>query len=179
MHALRSAGLIGVLLVLAGIAFIGEGVIYLAEGSPEQAGSVQNTVALVATLALAAAVAGLPVPEGDGSWGVGRIGVVTAMTGLAVQAITLVVTLAGGGELFRDTIFAIGFLVMALGLISYGVAVLRSDVLPRWWSVAFFLPLLLVVVPGEFGVIVLGVVWLALGGLFLTSRERGAAAARG
>lgn len=150
--------------------------IYLADGSPDEAGAAQNVVALVATVAFAAAVAGFPAPARGRTRSAGQGGIVTAVAGLALQGVALVVTLAGGGEVFRDTMFAIGFLVMALGLIVYGIAVVRANTLPRWWSPAFFSPLLLLVVPGEYGVIVFGGVWLALGGLFLASGERRATA---
>lgn len=159
-------------LLLAGVAFIAEGVIFMAEGSPDEAGATQNAIALVATLALAAAIAGLPMPDSGPTRRAGQIGAVTAVTGLAVQGLALVAALTGGGEVFRDTIFAIGFLVMALGLIVYGVAAVRANTLPRWWTLAFFLPLLLLFVPGDYGVIVFGCAWLALGGLVLSACQR-------
>lgn len=166
--ALRTRRAVGLTLLLAGAAFVAEGVIFLAEGSPGEAGATQNAVALVATVALAAAIAGFPRLYRAGRSG--EVGAIVAATGLAVQGFALVAALAGGGDVFRDTIFAIGFLVMALGLITYGIAVIRANTLPRWWALAFFLPLMLLVVPGEYGVIVFGSLWLALGGLVLAAR---------
>ena len=60
-----------------------------------------------------------------------------------------------------------------LGNVVYGVAVLRARMMSTWWGAAFVLPLLLAVVPGEFGVIVVGAVFAALGAWFLGASTAG------
>jgi hypothetical protein len=153
----------GALLAAAGAAFIAEGVIYLVDGSPDEAGTFQDVFALVAALLLAAAVFELHRAHNGRDRLLGRIGAYVVVASLLLQAVTLAVALGGGGDLFRDTIFAITFFVMALGMILYGVALIRGDGLPTWYAVPFFLPVPLLLVSGDYGVIVFGLIWAILG----------------
>lgn len=165
----------GLLLAAAGAAFVAEGVVFLTNGRPDQPGTVQDVVALVASALLAIALlALLPLHRERGGRG-GRLaatgGIVTAVAGLLIQMVALVAALSGQDDVWRGIVFAIGFFVMAVGLLVYGVAVQRLRVLPRWAAAPFFLPLPLLFVSGDYAVIVFGAVWIVLGAA-LAARPR-------
>ena len=60
-----------------------------------------------------------------------------------------------------------------VGLVLYGAATLQARVLPRWGGIALIVSLPLTILLQDFGGLVFGLVWLALG--YVLWSRRGAA----
>jgi hypothetical protein len=97
---------------------------------------------------------------------------VALVAGVIANTIDLV-PLAVGNESLLWLSFPVGALLLLVGFLALGIATLRAGVLPRWCGLALIVALPLVTVAGAIfgapsdedypGVVVMGVVWLALG----------------
>ena len=59
--------------------------------------------------------------------------------------------------------FPVGFLAVPVGLILYGAATLQAKVLPRWCGLGLIIISPITVILGDYGGIVFGLLWVALG----------------
>ena len=80
--------------------------------------------------------------------------------------------LAGGSAL--SFLYTLGVLVLLVGLALLSVATYRAAILPHW--AAYLVAALAVIVFGEVGVALTGLVWISLG--YVLFSQRGAAAGR-
>ena len=101
-----------------------------------------------------------------GSYGrIGCAGFYTVIVATLVQVLAQVVLVMGSTALeFLDFLGLLGVMV---GFVLYGAATLQARVLPRWCGVGFIVGLpvwvAVSVVSGEYGGILFGLLWLALG----------------
>lgn len=74
---------------------------------------------------------------------------------------------------FAGALFGMGFLVSIVGYVLYGAATMREGRLPVWYGAAFIVVGPQALLPtGEYaGVVVTGLVWLALGYALLSRRD--------
>ena len=80
--------------------------------------------------------------------------------------------LAGGSAL--SFLYTVGVLVLLVGLALLPVATYRAAILP-WWS-TLLVAALAAIIFGEIGVVLVGLVWIALG--YVLFSQRGATAGR-
>jgi hypothetical protein len=80
--------------------------------------------------------------------------------------------LAGGSAL--SFLYTVGVIVLLAGLALLSVATYRAAILPHW--TAYLVAALAVIVFGEFGVVLTGLVWIALG--YVLFSQRGETAGR-
>lgn len=102
----------------------------------------------------------------------GRVGSVALVAGVIANTIGLVPLAAGNGSLLWLS-FPVGAVFLLAGFVVLSIAILRAGVLPRWCGVALIIALPLTAVAGWVlgaerdadypGVVVMGLVWLALG----------------
>jgi hypothetical protein len=102
-----------------------------------------------------------------GAWG----GLWTVVVASLAQVLGLIVFLLGSEALIW-LVFPVGILAVPVGLILYGAATLR--VLPRWCGLGLINVPPATVVLGDYGGILFGLLWLALG--YVLWSWRGAAA---
>jgi len=149
--------------MLGGASYVLSGVVQLA--SPEQADPfsrasdnlIQILLALSFLLTLAGFVA-LHVRQA------GNYGGPRGWTGFRAAAVASF--LAGGSAL--SFLYTVGVLVLLAGLALLSVATYRAAILPHW--TAYLVAALAVIVFGEFGVVLTGLVWIALGYVLFSPR---------
>ncbi|MDQ3636486.1 MAG: hypothetical protein M3426_00610 [Actinomycetota bacterium] len=148
----------GLTAMLGGVAFIVMTLLGLA--IPESAWT--DVVFIVALLLVLVGLSGFHTLQ-KGSYGrVGRAGFYTVIVASLAQILGLVVLLAGSTAL-EWLIFPVGLLGVVVGFVLYGAATLQARVLPRWCGVGLIVGLPVWIVLGEYGVILFGLLWLALG----------------
>jgi hypothetical protein len=155
--------------VLAGAAFVLLSLSSLAISGPSPYFDISFLIAWLLTIP---GVVGLHAAQSESYGLLGRVGCVSLIAGVIANTIGLV-PLAFGNESLLWLSFPVGALLLLIGFLSLGIATLRAGVLPRWSGVALIVALPLVVVAGAIfgaptdedypGVVVMGLVWLALG----------------
>ncbi len=109
-----------------------------------------------------------------GNYGrIGRAGFYTFVVGAPAQSLGLLLVLAGS-ETLGEPLTMIGGLGILVGLVLYGAATLQARVLPRWCGIALIVSLPLTILLQDYGGLVFGLVWLALG--YVLWSQRGQAA---
>ncbi|CAN5582833.1 hypothetical protein BH24CHL1_BH24CHL1_02730 [soil metagenome] len=142
--------------ILAGVAFVVEGVIYLIEP-----GRLQEPVLLAGYILVAIGLAGFHALQKDKAGRLGQAGFYLSVAGSVAAAVAVSGSLIAGLDL--ELLHGVGFLLMIVGYLLYGTATLRAKVLPRWYGVTFLLTWPLAIAAGEYTVFVVGVIWMALG----------------
>lgn len=173
MNGNRWRGIGAVAAMLGGMAYVSEAAVFAA--SP--GGALQGLVSFAAILLTAVGLAGFHAFQ-KGSYGrLGQGGFYAAIAGSLVMIGAVTTSLfAGGGYLeepFAGAAFGTGFLVLMVGWIIFGAATLRAKVLSLWCGVAFIVvgPQGLLPTGDYAGVVVAGLVWMALGYALWTRRE--------
>lgn len=159
--------------MLGGAAYLLEAVVF----ATSPGGALQGVVSLVAVLLTAVGLAGFHAFQKESYGRLGRGGFYAALAGSLAMVWAVASSLfTGGGYLegpFAGAAFGVGFLVLVTGWITFGAATLRARVLPLWCGAAFIVvgPQGLLPTGDHAGVVVAGVVWLALGYALWTRRE--------
>ncbi len=103
---------------------------------------------------------------------IGRAGFYILVVVLSVEFVGRIVLALSGSETYW--ILDIGSLGALIGFVLYGVATLQARVLPWWCGVAIIvgLPVRIAMFPVDpWGLVVFGLLWLALGGVLWSRRE--------
>ncbi len=152
--------------MLGGAIFVVSGVIQLV--SPEQTDPFSRTsdyliealLVLSFLLTLAGLVA-LHLRQASNYGGPrGWTGFRAAVIGQGAILASAVASLAAGG-LVLGFLYVVGLFVLLIGLALLSVATYRAGILPHWS--AYLVAALAVIVFGELGVFLVGLVWIALG----------------
>ena len=85
------------------------------------------------------------------------------------QVLGIVVFLSGS-EALNWLVFPVGFLAVPVGLILYGAATLQARVLPRWCGLGLIIIPPTSIVLGDYGGILFGLLWVALGYMLWSRR---------
>lgn len=88
---------------------------------------------IAAMLLTAAGLVGLQALQKDSHGRLGRIGFYVAIAAIAAHVLAAVLYLAGNPA-FQWLSFPIGALGMLIGFVLYGIATMRTRVLPRWYG---------------------------------------------
>lgn len=151
----------GLAAIAAGIAYVVDALLELL--MPSAPSSVVHLLAVLLTLV---AMVGLHTLQKANYGGIGRGGFYTVVVALLAQALGRIADLLGN-EAFGWLVFPVGIFVMMVGLVLYGAATLQARVLPRWCGLGFIVvpPLVIVLAIsfGEYGELVFGLLWLAVG----------------
>jgi hypothetical protein len=94
----------------------------------------------------------------------GRIGrgLLYVYSGAPTQALGLLLVLARS-ETLGELLIGVGGLGILVGLVLYGAVTLQARVLPRWCGIALIVSLPVTILLGDYGGLLFGLVWLALG----------------
>lgn len=151
--------------VLGGAAFVLDGVLVLTVDAVWT-----NVVYLVATLLMLVGLAGLHTLQKSGFGRLGRSGFWTVVVASVGQVLGLLVYLAGS-DVLDWLIFPVGFLAVPVGLVLYGIATLRAKVLPRLCGLGLIIVPPVAVVLGDYGGVLFGLMWVALGYALLVRKD--------
>jgi hypothetical protein len=166
----------------AGVLYVSQGAILLWEPRLDRWSNSDYVVYSLfgaAVLVTLAALFELHAAEAQRLGHLGTVGFVVSGIGLACLGATAGARIASSDEVL-DPEFILGFLLIGVGYLLFGLAAYRTGALARWSA---FLPLLgvlgAITLQDEYGAgLWMGSVWLLFGGGLL-SRTRGNEAARG
>ena len=130
----------------------------------------------IAEAGMLAALIGLHVVQARSLGRLGRVGFVVAFIGTAlvlVSTLWAVILLDRFGTTVPGLMFGLGLLGWLVGFVLFGIATFRARVLPRWSGLLLVAyPLVLIAgVPVEGPLILVGLLWLALGYALWTRRD--------
>ena len=149
-----------------GLAAIAGGVVWVVDSGllllaiPESAAT--DVLFIVAALFTIGGVVGFHAVQKDDYGRVGRGGFWTVVVATLALVVGLILSLLGNTPLERLELFPVGTLAVFVGFLLYGAATLQARVLPRWCGMGFIVgPFMFLI--GDFGGILFGLLWLALG----------------
>lgn len=149
-----------------GLAAIAGGVVWVVDSGlllltiPESA--VTDVLFVIAALCTIGGFVGFHALQKDDYGRIGRGGFWTVVVATLALVAGLIVSLLGSTALERLELFPVGTLAVFIGFVLYGTATLQARVLPRWCGMGFvFGPFMFLL--GDFGGMVFGLLWLALG----------------
>jgi hypothetical protein len=101
---------------------------------------------------------------------IGRGGLWTVVVATLAIVVGLMVSLLGNTALERLELFPVGTFAVFVGFALYGAATLQARVLPRWCGIGLIVgPFMFFL--GDFGGILFGLLWLALGYTLWSQRD--------
>lgn len=165
----------GIAAVLAGVLYIGQALIEFVEPQAAVFNSLSDyaiEVAFAAALLFTlAGLIGLYLLHGKRLGRIGMSGFIAATVGTASMFVSAAATAVAGQDALGLFIF-IGVLLALVGVILFGIGIIRARVLPRWVGAALLLGLpVTVAVDGPGGAILLGIAWIAIGYALGSKRE--------
>jgi hypothetical protein len=119
-------------------------------------------VFLVALLLVLAGVVGFHFLQQDRYGPIGQAGLWTIFCATVIQEVGLLIFIFGDATLFW-LVSPVGYVAMIVGYVLFGAATLQAGVLPRWCGLALLLGEPVTYLMGDYGGIVFGVMWVALG----------------
>ena len=152
--------------MLGGTIFVVSGVVQLV--SPEQTDPFSRTtdylIEVLLVLSFLLTLAGFVALHlrQAGSYGGPRgwTGFRAAVIGQGAILASAVASLAAGG-LVLGFLYVVGVFVLLVGLVLLSIATYRAGILPHWGT--YLVAALAVIVFGELGAVLVGLVWIALG----------------
>jgi hypothetical protein len=156
----------GLAAMIGGVAFAIDGVLVLTVDA-----AWTNVVYLCAALLMLVGLAGLHALQRRGYGLLGRVGFWTAAVASVGQVLGLLVYLTGS-DVLNWLIFPVGFLVVPVGLVLYGIATLRAKMLPRLYGLGLIFVPPIAVVLGDYGGVLFGLLWVVLGYALLVRKDR-------
>ncbi len=153
--------------VLAGILYIIQAVMGVVQPQGEVFTSrydyLFEAVFVVALLATLVALGGLHIRQSGRTGRLGMASFLAAFVGTGLLLVSAAATLVAGQNTL-DLFFLLGVLASMIGVILFGISVIRAKVLPRWCGVALMLGLPSSVLFANIGGgMLLGLTWIALG----------------
>lgn len=147
--------------MLAGVVWIAYALLGLAGANQEVSGPLDILI-IIAWLLQVVGLVGFHTLQKENYGRIGRAGFYTFIVGAPAQSLGLLLVLAGSGTL-GEVLIAVGGLGILVGLVLYGAATMQARVLPRWCGIALIVSLPLTILLQDYGGLVFGPVWLALG----------------
>lgn len=158
--------------MLAGAVWIAYALFGLAGANQEVSGPLDVFI-IVAWLLQVVGLVGFHTLQKENYGRIGRAGFYTFIVGAPAQSLGLLLVLAGSLTLGEILVNVGGFGIL-VGLVLYGAATLQARILPRWCGIALIVSLPLTILLQNYGGIVFGAVWLALGYVLWSIRAQAA-----
>jgi hypothetical protein len=147
--------------MVGGVVWIVYALFGLAGANQEVSGPLDIFI-IIAWLLQVAGLVGFHTLQKENYGRIGRAGFYTFVVGAPAQSLGLLLVLAGSSTL-GEVLINIGGFGILVGLVLYGAATLQARVLPRWCGIALIVSLPLTILLQDYGGLVFGLVWLALG----------------
>jgi hypothetical protein len=154
--------------MLSGVVWIIYALLGLAGGDLQESNPLDILI-IIAWLLQVVGLVGFHTLQERNHGRIGRGGFYTFIVGAPTQALGLLLVLAGS-ETLGELLIGVGGLGILVGLVLYGTATLQARVLPRWCGIALIVSLPVTIALGDYGGILFGVVWLALGYMLWSQR---------
>ncbi len=148
----------GLAAMIAGVAFILDILLVLTVD-----GRWTNVVYIIAALFMLVGLVGLHTLQKNNYGRTALGGLWTVVVATLGQVLGIIVFLLVDSEALDWLVFPVGFVAVPVGLIIYGVATLQAKVLPRWCGLGLIIIPPISIVLGDYGGILFGLLWLALG----------------
>lgn len=158
--------------MLAGAVWIAYALFGLAGANQEVSGPLDVFI-IVAWLLQVVGLVGFHTLQKENYGRIGRAGFYTFIVGAPAQSLGLLLVLAGSLTLGEILVNVGGFGIL-VGLVLYGAATLQARILPRWCGIALIVSLPLTILLQNYGGIVFGAVWMALGYVLWSIRAQAA-----
>ena len=165
LNLIRGGGLAA---MLSGVVWIIYAVLGLAGGDLEESNPLDILI-IIAWLLQVVGLVGFHTLQKRTYGRIGHGGFYTFIVGAPTQALGLLLVLAGS-ETLGEPLIGVGGLGILIGLVLYGAATLQARVLPRWCGIALIVSLPVTILLGDYGGILFGVIWLALGYMLWSQR---------
>ena len=149
-----------------GLAAIAGGVVWVVDSGllllaiPESA--VTDVLFVIAAPCTVVGLVGFHALQKDDYGRIGRGGFWTVVVATLALVVGLTDSLLGSTALERLELFPVGTLAVFIGFVLYGAAALQAGVLARWCGMGFIVTPFMFLL-GDFGGILFGLLWLALG----------------
>ncbi|MCA1738559.1 MAG: hypothetical protein LC740_06955 [Actinobacteria bacterium] len=131
--------------------------------------AVTDVLFIIAALCTVGGFVGFHALQKDNYGRIGRGGLWTVVVATLALVVGLIVLLLGSMAL-EELFFPVGTFAVFTGFTLYGAATLQARVLPRWCGIGFIVgPFMFLL--GDFGGILFGLLWLALGYMLWAQRD--------
>lgn len=157
--------------MLSGVVWIVQSLLALVVSDPDEALWL-DALFIIGVLLTLAGLVGLHALQKRNYGRIGQAGFYTVILSSLAQILGLVVFLAGSEAL--GWLIGLGSLGVLVGFVLYGAATLQARVLPRWCGVGLIVGLPVTIALENYGTILFGLLWLALG--YMLWSRRGAPA---
>ncbi len=161
----------GLAAMLSGVVWIVQSLLALVVSDPDEALWL-DALFIIGVLLTLAGLVGLHALQKRNYGRIGQAGFYTVILSSLAQILGLVVFLAGSEAL--GWLIGLGSLGVLVGFVLYGAATLQARVLPRWCGVGLIVGLPVTIALENYGTILFGLLWLALG--YMLWSRRGAPA---
>lgn len=159
----------GLAAMVAGVVWMAHALISLA-GANQEVSSPLDILIIIAWLLQVVGLVGFHTLQKENYGRIGRAGFYTFIVGASAQSLGLLLVLAGG-ETLGEVLVAVGGIGILVGLVLYGAATLQARILPRWCGIALIISLPLTILLADYGGLVFGLTWLALGYVLWSRRD--------
>ena len=154
----------GLAAVLGGVMWVAMGLLAIITVNSEA--RYMDALFIVTLLLVLGGMVGLHALQKENYERIGRAGFYLVIVGSLAMALSLVVLLAGSEAL--EWLAALGSFGLLIGFVLYGAASLQAKVLPRWCGVGLIVGLPATIFLRDYGLILFGILWLALGYMLLS-----------
>ena len=158
----------GLAAIAGGVVWVVEGLLLLILAIPESA--VTDGLFSIAALCTVGGFVGFHALQKDDYGRIGRGGLWTVVVATLALVLGLIVSSLGSTAL-EGPFFPVVTLAVFTGFVLYGAATLQVRVLPRWCGIGFIVGPFLFTILGDFGAILFGLLWLALGYVLWSQRD--------
>jgi hypothetical protein len=126
---------------------------------------------LLAILLMVVGLLGLHALQKNNYGRIGRVGLWTVVVASSGQVLGKVVVWLGSETLIWMA-FPVAYVAVPVGLVLYGAATLQARMLPRWCGLELIIiPPITLILGDDYGSILLGPLWLALGYVLWSRRS--------
>ena len=150
----------GLAAIIGGVVWVLEGLLLLILAMPESA--VTDLLFSIATLCTVGGVIGFHALQKDNYGRIGRGGFWTVVVASLALIVGLIAVSLLGSSSIWEPLFPVGTFAVFVGFALYGAASLQARILPRWCGIGFIVAPFMFLL-GDFGTVLFGLLWLALG----------------
>ena len=126
---------------------------------------------LLAVLLMVVGLLGLHALQKNNYGRIGRVGLWTAVVASLGQVLGIVVFWLGSEALIWLA-YPVAYVAVPIGLLLYGAATLQARMLPRWCGLGLIIiPPITLILGDNYGSVLLGLLWLALGYVLWSRRS--------
>ncbi len=150
----------GLAAITGGVVWVLEGLLLLILAMPESA--VTDLLFSIATLCTVGGVIGFHALQKDNYGRIGRGGFWTVVVASLALIVGLIAVSLLESSSIWEPLFPVGTFAVFVGFALYAAASLQARILPRWCGIGFIVgPFMFLL--GDFGTVLFGLLWLALG----------------